>query len=64
MTACSVCKHRLTLAGTHTCKCGSAFCAAHRLPEAHVCTYDHRGEGKKTLGVQLVASVPVKVEHI
>ncbi|CAG9326263.1 unnamed protein product [Blepharisma stoltei] len=32
-----------------TCKCQYSFCARHRLPEEHNCTFDHKSHGIRKL---------------
>jgi len=46
---CSTCTKKLGLATTYQCRCGSKFCAKHRYPEAHTCTYDYKTEGRNLL---------------
>ncbi|XP_057803673.1 zinc finger A20 and AN1 domain-containing stress-associated protein 4-like [Salvia miltiorrhiza] len=48
---CSVCRRRLGLLG-FACRCGAAFCAAHRHPEAHGCTFDFKEAGKIAIAKQ------------
>lgn len=48
-TRCSLCGKKLGLATTYQCRCGSKFCASHRYPETHTCTYDYKTEGRKFL---------------
>ena len=43
------------------CKCGLKFCALHRAPESHNCTYDFKSEGCKKLEETLVKVVNEKV---
>ena len=43
------------------CKCGHVFCAKHRHPEDHACTYDHKGEGKADLAAKNPKVVSPKV---
>lgn len=31
------------------CRCDKAFCAKHRIPETHDCTYDYKTNGKRKL---------------
>jgi hypothetical protein len=31
------------------CKCGQYFCAKHRHPEDHICTFDHKAAGIRKL---------------
>ena len=42
------CRKKLTLMDME-CRCGKKFCALHRLPEEHNCTFDYKTEGKKLL---------------
>ncbi len=58
---CPTCSHKLQLADT-TCRCGLRHCSAHRLPEAHNCTFDHMGDGRKLLETQVVKCVADKVK--
>lgn len=46
------CKKKLSLVErTTTCKCGLSFCATHRLPESHECTYDYKQDKVVVVGV-------------
>lgn len=49
----SECKRKLGLTD-FDCKCGVRYCATHRLPEAHSCSYDYKSFGKTLLEKQLV----------
>jgi AN1-type zinc finger and ubiquitin domain-containing protein 1 len=49
---CSHCAKKTGLTTSFSCKCGSAFCAAHRYPEEHLCSFDHKTEGRKMLKEQ------------
>ncbi|XP_020588139.1 zinc finger A20 and AN1 domain-containing stress-associated protein 2-like [Phalaenopsis equestris] len=41
---CSKCDRKVGLVmAAIKCRCNSIFCAAHRLPEQHDCTFDYRG---------------------
>jgi hypothetical protein len=51
---CPVCKKKLGLLGFE-CKCERIFCASHRPPEEHACTFDYRAQGKS----DLTKSLPV-----
>ncbi len=42
------CKKKLTLAD-FACKCGKKHCSSHRVPEAHACTYDFKGQQREVL---------------
>ncbi len=37
------------------CKCGSVFCAKHRYPEEHACTFDFKTEERNKLNDMLTA---------
>jgi len=45
---CQVCRKKLGLLA-FTCRCEGEFCAAHRPPEEHSCTFDFKAEGKAKL---------------
>lgn len=60
---CGSCRKKLTLTDIE-CRCKIRFCASHRMPEEHACTFDHRGLARATLTQQLVKVVGEKVEHI
>ena len=55
----------LTLRGM-ACQCGFEFCALHRLPEEHKCTFDHREQHLTcaTNKIDAMKCVAVKVEKI
>ena len=57
---CPTCSHKLKLADT-TCKCGLRHCSAHRLPETHACTFDHKAADRKMLETQVVKCVADKI---
>ncbi|XP_065053624.1 AN1-type zinc finger protein 4-like [Rhopilema esculentum] len=48
-TRCFQCAKKLGLATNYQCRCGNIYCATHRYAEAHCCTYDYKGEGRKVL---------------
>jgi len=48
---CGECRRKLGLVTRYPCRCGGNFCPTHRLAEAHHCTYDYKGEGRKTLAL-------------
>lgn len=60
---CGCCRKKLTLTDME-CRCKVRFCASHRMPEEHSCTFDHRGLARATLTQQLVKVVCDKMEHI
>lgn len=47
------CKKKLMLSDFE-CKCGNRYCATHRFPQEHACTFDFKAAGAVTLGKQLV----------
>jgi predicted nucleic acid binding AN1-type Zn finger protein len=52
MVNCFVCKKKLGLLG-FKCKCGdNQFCAQHRVPELHNCSFDFKQEQRERLAKQ------------
>tara|TARA_Y100000389_G_C17463928_1_gene523936 strand:+ start:829 stop:1152 length:324 start_codon:yes stop_codon:yes gene_type:complete len=48
------CKAKVSLIG-YSCRCisnGGKFCANHRMPEDHSCTFDYKTSGKELLKTQ------------
>ena len=60
---CFVCRKKLGLM-PFECKCGLKFCALHRAPETHNCTYDYKSEGCKKLEERLVKVCAEKITVI
>jgi hypothetical protein len=60
---CGSCRKKLMLSDME-CRCKVRFCAVHRMPEDHACSFDHRGLARGVLAQQLVKVVGDKVEHI
>jgi predicted nucleic acid binding AN1-type Zn finger protein len=60
---CVVCKKKLGLL-PFDCKCDGKFCASHRAPETHNCSFDFRAEGCKKLEQKLVKVVGEKIAAI
>lgn len=60
---CTACTKKLGLTDMN-CRCGHRFCAAHRIPEAHACTYDYRAAAAALLTAQLPRVVGDKIERI
>ena len=58
------CRVKLSLSGIFWCRCGMDFCAKHRLPEDHVCSFDFKATGLKQLEEQLVKVVAQKISSI
>lgn len=59
----SECKKKLLLTDLD-CRCGARFCASHRMPEDHACSYNHKAHGTALLNTQLVRAVADKLERI
>ena len=43
------CRKKLNITNSFSCRCNQVFCALHRHPESHVCSYDYKTEGRKLL---------------
>ena len=43
------CRKKLNITNSFNCRCDRLFCALHRHPEAHTCTFDYKTEGRKLL---------------
>ncbi|KAJ8472202.1 hypothetical protein OPV22_026545 [Ensete ventricosum] len=46
---CGQCKKKVRLCARFECRCGSTFCAAHRLPETHECAFDYKAHGRAAI---------------
>ncbi|XP_059476542.1 AN1-type zinc finger protein 4-like [Neocloeon triangulifer] len=46
---CKVCRRRLNITNSHTCRCSGLFCATHRYAETHDCSFDYKADGRKYL---------------
>jgi hypothetical protein len=46
---CFTCNAKVTLALQQSCKCGYVFCALHKPPEKHRCTFDFKAEARRNL---------------
>lgn len=57
---CGCCKAKVGLTG-FTCKCGGLFCSAHRQPEDHVCSFDHKTADRGKLSALNPAVIAAKV---
>jgi predicted nucleic acid binding AN1-type Zn finger protein len=62
---CIICNKKIGLLGFE-CKCSPniKFCAEHRLPENHGCTFDHKKEGLGFLADKLIKVTSEKVIKI
>ena len=43
------CRRKLNITNSFSCRCAGQFCALHRHPESHSCSYDYKTEGRKLL---------------
>ena len=57
---CWACNARVGVLGL-ACKCGFIFCASHRYPEAHSCTFDFKTHDRQKLAAKAVKVRPSKV---
>lgn len=62
MPRCSQCSKKVQFA--FGCRCDQNFCAAHRMPDQHACTFDHKKLGRARLEQTLVKCVAPKIEQI
>lgn len=53
------CKKKLMLTD-FACKCGEYHCSAHRIPEAHHCSFDFKEDHKETLLKNMGTAVVAK----
>ena len=62
---CAICRKKVGLLA-FTCECSDIlkFCAEHRLPENHLCTFDHKNKGKNLLESKLVKVAGEKLVKI
>ena len=66
-TRCKTCRKKIPLMMRGMpCQCGFEYCSAHRLPESHECTFDHRGKHLSNASEKITAMkcVADKVEKI
>ena len=59
---CGTCRKKLKLTDLE-CRCAARFCAQHRAPEEHACTFDFKAAGRAHLEKQLEKAVADKVER-
>lgn len=57
---CWQCNARVGVVGL-SCKCGFIFCAAHRYPETHACSFDFKAHDRRILAAKAVRVAPSKV---
>ncbi|XP_010917248.1 zinc finger A20 and AN1 domain-containing stress-associated protein 8-like [Elaeis guineensis] len=46
---CNRCNKRVGPAGGFKCRCGATYCAVHRYPEEHECTFDYKAAGRSAI---------------
>eukprot|EP00731_Ephydatia_muelleri_P024775 Em0016g1046a len=61
---CAHCGKKTRLAAAYNCRCGGVYCAVHRYPEVHACTYDYKAEGRQTLSKNNPKVVASKIHKI
>lgn len=61
---CAECRKKLGIIMVMKCHCGKVFCAKHRYAEAHNCSFDFKGEGKKSIAKDNPLVVANKVAKI
>ena len=64
---CKTCRKKIPLMMRGMpCNCGFEYCSAHRLPESHACTFDHREKHLSNASEKITAMkcVTDKVEKI
>ncbi|KAF8403260.1 hypothetical protein HHK36_011361 [Tetracentron sinense] len=60
---CTTCRKRVGLTGFR-CRCGTTFCATHRYPEQHGCTFDFKTEGREAIAIANPVVKADKLEKI
>jgi hypothetical protein len=60
---CTFCSKKIGIVNTHKCKCSKEYCASHRMPETHQCTYmdQYKIDGRRQLENQLTKVVAEKI---
>ncbi|KAJ8458437.1 hypothetical protein OPV22_031363 [Ensete ventricosum] len=61
---CGRCKKKVRLCARFKCRCGSTFCAAHRLPETHECAFDYKAHGRAAIAEANPVVVKDKLRRI
>ncbi|URE31949.1 A20-like zinc finger [Musa troglodytarum] len=61
---CGRCKKKVRLCARFECRCGSTFCAAHRLPETHECAFDYKAHGRAAIAEANPVVVKDKLQRI
>ncbi|CAN6577439.1 unnamed protein product [Malus baccata var. baccata] len=60
---CTVCRKRVGLTG-FKCRCGTTFCAVHRYPEKHACSFDFKTLGREEIARSNPLVIAEKLEKI
>eukprot|EP00210_Caulerpa_lentillifera_P009367 g8930.t1 len=60
---CPVCKKKVGLLAFQ-CRCGGHFCEAHRYPEAHQCTFDHKAAARSKLQDENPVVLSDKIDRV
>jgi hypothetical protein len=60
-TKCFTCNKKVGLLGIE-CKCSLIYCNNHRLPELHLCAFNHNENAKKKLEAELIKVDGVKLK--
>jgi len=61
---CHTCKKKIGIACRYQCRCGLTFCATHRYPETHSCTFDYKTEGRNQIREANPVIVAPKIQNI
>ena len=59
-STCPTCGKKANTLGI-VCKCGNKYCMAHRMPEDHSCTFDHKSDLQAKLLTRLTSSTAPKI---
>lgn len=49
---------------TNQCQCQKTFCNIHRLPDDHLCDFNHKQLAREKLNRDLIQITPTKVKQI
>ena len=61
---CGACKKKVGVTAGFECRCGTVFCAEHRYPDAHGCTYDFKSADRAVLSKNNPRLEGVKMERL
>ena len=57
------CKKKLNII-SYSCQCQKKFCAEHRLPEDHACTFDYKARGRELIAKKNPQIINAKITQI